>query len=70
MIFLKSIKNHFPPGPAPRNAIFPKIRAKKNPKIFKKSQKSPHSYPPWGALLYGLMFIFVVMLIFVEIVCV
>ena len=42
----------FSPGSRPPKRDFPKNRAKKNPKKIKKSQKSPHSYPLWGALLY------------------
>ena len=42
----------FSPGSQPPGREFSKKCGQKNPKKNKKTQKSPHSYPPWGALLY------------------
>ena len=49
---LKSIKNHFPPGPDPRNATFPKNLSKKNRFFFFKNPKNPLTLIPLGGV-YG-----------------
>ena len=48
MKFLKSPKNHFPPGPSPRGAIFPKNGVKKILKILKNPQNPLTLIPPGG----------------------